>query len=172
MRFEIRHEFDHPREKVEAAMFHADFPQFLLDKHGVLLEVEQKERTEDDKSIKRKVRYRPKPVIGSIGPKKVPPEWFAFIEESTFDRATHQLTFANVPTTGKIRNMLINRGTITLRELGPNRTERVVEGELKLALPFLLKPLAAIGERVIHSEAVKLLDAEARVTREWLATRA
>jgi hypothetical protein len=171
MRFEIRHEFDHPREKVEGAMLHADFPKFLLEKHGVLLEVEPKERTENDREIKRKVRYRPKPVIGSIGPKKVPPEWFAFIEESTYDRAAHRLTFSNVPTTGKIRNMLINRGTITLRELGPGRTERIVEGELKLDLPFLLKPLAMIGERVIHSEAIKLLDAEARVTREWLSTR-
>jgi len=172
MKFQIRHEFDAPRSKVEEAMFHPDFPAFLLERHGVLLEVEPKDRQESDREIRRKVRYRPKPVIGSIGPKKVPPEWFAFNEESTWDKQGHKLTFKNVPTSQSISRMVINQGTISLKELGANRTERVTEGDLRLDLPFLLRPLGLIGERVIHSEAVKLLDAEARVLREWLKEKA
>ena len=124
MRFEIKHEFDHPRDQVEAAMLHADFPKFLLEKHGVLLEVEPKERTENDREIKRKVRYRPKPVISSIGPKKVPPEWFAFIESSTWDRSSHSGTFTNTPTTAQISSMLLNTGTIRLRDAQKDRDQR------------------------------------------------
>lgn len=171
MHFEMRHVFDAPLAKVEEAMFHADYPAFLLEHHGVLLEIEPKERNETDREIKRKVRYRPKAVIESIGPKRVPPEWFAFIEESSYDKASHRLTFRNVPTSSKISSMMINKGTITLRASGESRTERITEGELKLDLPFFIKPLAMIGERVIHSEAVKILDAEARVMTKWLASR-
>ena len=169
MRFEIKHQFDYPLETVEKAMFDPNFFPFLLEKHGVLLEVEPQERNETESEIRRKVRYRPKPVIESIGPKKVPPEWFAFVEESTFNKKAHSVTFVNVPTTGKIRSMLMNKGSVSLREVAPGKTERVTQGELQLILPFLLKPLAAIGERVIHSEAVKLLDAEARVLREYIS---
>jgi len=169
MRFETRHTFDVPREKFVAAMFHEDYPKFLLEKHPVLLELEPKEKAETDRDIKRKVRYRPKPVIKSIGPKTVPPEWFAFIEESTYDKAAFRMTFQNVPTTGKISRMLINKGTITLREVG-GRTERTVEGDIKLDLPFLLKPLALIGEKIIQSEGLKILDGEADVMRQFLKT--
>lgn len=169
MRFEMKHVFDFPRADIETALLDNAYLQFLLEQHGVLLEVEPQERTESATEIRRKVRYRPEPVIKSIGPKTVPPEWFAFIEESTFDKQSHRLSFANVPTAQRIQRMMINKGTITLRELGPNKTERVLEGELKLDLPFLLKPLAPIGERIIHAEAVKLLDAEARVLKDWLS---
>ncbi|MBK8170460.1 MAG: DUF2505 family protein [Sandaracinaceae bacterium] len=169
MNFEIKHTFDAPRAKIEEALLSSDYLQFVLENHGVLLEVEVKERTENEREVRRKVRYRPQPVIKSIGPKNVPPEWFAFVEDSTFSKSTRTFTFKNIPTSGKIDRMLINRGTITLRELGPNRTERVVAGELKLDLPFMLKPLAMIGERVIHGEAVKLLDGEAVVMNKWLA---
>lgn len=169
MNFEIKHTFDAPKAKIEEALLSNDYLQFVLENHGVLLEVEVKERSETDREIRRKVRYRPKPVIKSIGPKNVPPEWFAFIEDSTYSKSGHSFAFRNIPTSGKIERMLINKGTITFRDLGPNRTERVVAGELKLDLPFLLKPLAAIAERVIHSEAVKLLDGEAAVMNKWLA---
>lgn len=168
MHFEVRHEFAVSREKFVAAMFHDDYPKFLLAKHPVLLELEPQEKQETDREVRRKVRYRPKPVIKSIGPKTVPPEWFAFIEESTYDKAAFRMTFQNVPTTGKISRMLVNKGTITLRDLGGTRTERVVAGDIQLVLPFLLKPLGLIGEKVIQSEGVKILDGEAAVMREFL----
>jgi hypothetical protein len=171
MRFEIKHQFDAPLSKIEEAMLSPEYLDYLLQHHDVLLEVQPKTREETDREVKRTVRYLPKPVIEKIGTKRVPPEWFAFIEQSTYDRGRRRMDFENIPTSQQIRRMLVNKGSITLREAGPNRTERVVEGDLKLMLPFLLKPLAAIGERVIHSEAVKLLDGEAKVLKRWLTER-
>lgn len=169
MHFEIRHQFDAPKDRIAEALLDPKYLEFVLERHGVLLEVEPKKREENEREVRRTVRYRPKPVIEKVGPKTVPPEWFAFMEESRFDKATKTLQFDNVPTSTSIQKMLINKGTIRLHEIGPGRTERVVEGELKLVLPFLLKPLAMVAERLIHVEAVKLLDREAEVLTEWLS---
>ncbi len=147
------------------------YQDFLLEHHQVLAELETRSWDENDGRLMRSVRYRPKPVIEKIGNKKVPAEWFAFIEESTYVRAGHTLRFQNIPTSDRIKKMVINEGEVTLRSSGDKITERVTAGELRLVLPFLLKPLAGIGERVIHSEAVKLLDEEARVMELWLARR-
>jgi hypothetical protein len=132
--------------------------------------VEALERTEEGPLVRRRVRYRPRPVIPSVGPKQVPPEWFAFVERSTYDRNRKEMTFSNVPTSHAISRMLVNTGTLRLRSSG-GRTERTLDGEIKLRLPFLLKPLAIIGERLIHSEGLKILDAEAPVLNRYLVER-
>ena len=124
--------------------------------------------TDDCGKVKRKVRYLPKPVIRSIGPKEVPPEWFAFVESSTYDRAKKELTFQNVPTSEKISKMLVNTGVLRLRDAG-GQTERVMDGEISLKLPFLLKPLAMIGEKIIQGEGLKILDAEVPVLNQFIA---
>jgi len=156
-------------EEVEKAMLEPKYFDFLLKHHGVLLEVQPLERKEEGPLVRRKVRYRPKPVIASIGPKAVPTEWFAFIENSTYDRNRKELSFSNVPTTPKISKMLVNTGTLRLRAGAPGQTERTLEGEIKLVLPFLLKPLAIIGERVIHGEGLKILDGELPVLNRFIA---
>jgi hypothetical protein len=172
MRFEKRQFLDGSVEEVERAMLDPRYLDYLLQHHGVLLEVQPLERTEEGPLVRRRVRYRPRPVIASVGPKQVPPEWFAFVEQSTYDRNRKEMTFSNVPTSHSISRMLVNTGTLRLRASG-GRTERTMEGEIKLLLPFLLKPLAIIGERLIHSEGLKILDAEAPVLNRYLAeTRA
>ena len=168
MRFEKRQFLDGTVDEVERAMLDPRYLDYLLQHHGVLLEVQALERTEEGPLIRRRVRYRPRPVIPSVGPKKVPPEWFAFVEQSTYDRNRKEMTFSNVPTSHAISRMLVNTGTLRLRPSG-GRTERMLEGEIKLQLPFLLKPLAMIGERLIHAEGLKILDAEAPVLNRFLA---
>ena len=168
MRFEKRQFLNGTVEEVERAMLDPRYLDYLLQHHGVLLEVQALERKEEGPLVRRRVRYRPRPVIASIGPKKVPPEWFAFVEQSTYDRNRKEMTFSNVPTSGSISKMLVNTGTLRLRASG-GRTERTLDGEIKLLLPFLLKPLAGIGERVIHSEGLKILDAEAPVLDRYIA---
>jgi hypothetical protein len=168
MKFETRQRIQGTVEEVERALLDDRYPEFLLKHHGVLLEVQPLEKKEDGSKIRRKVRYRPKPVIQTIGPKTVPPEWFAFVESSTYDRARKELTFANVPTSQKISSMLVNTGTLRLQDSG-GQTERRVEGEIKLNLPFLLKPLAMIAERVIHAEGLKILDAEVPVLNRFIS---
>jgi hypothetical protein len=119
--------------------------------------------------VKRRVRYRPRPVIQSIGPKQVPPEYFAFIETSTYDKRRKELTFTNVPTSHTISKMLVNTGKLTLRDLGGGQTERSLDGEISLKLPFLMKPLAMIGEKIIQNEGLKILDNEVPVLNRFIA---
>jgi len=169
MRFEVKQRIQGTLDEVERAMLDPRYFEFLLQHHGVLLEVQPQERSEDGDLVRRKVRYRPKPVIASVGPKPGPPEWFAFIESSTYDRKRKVLTFSNVPTSDKISRMLINTGTLRLRDAGGGQTERTVEGEISLKLPFLLKPLAIIGERIIQLEGLKILDGEVPVLNRFIA---
>ena len=167
MKFEARQRLNATVDEVERALLDSRYPAFLLKHHGVLLEVQPLEAKDEAGKVRRKIRYRPKPVIKSIGPKTVPPEWFAFVETSTYDKAKKELSFTNVPTTQKISNLLVNTGTLRLRDSG-GKTERVMDGEISLKLPFLLKPLAMIAEQVIKSEGMKILDAEAPVLERFI----
>ena len=168
MRFEVKQRIQGTMEEVEKAMLEPRYLDFLLRHHGVLLEAQSLEQKQDGNLVRRKIRYRPKPVIASIGPKPVPTEWFAFIENSTYDRNRKELTFSNVPTTQKISRMLVNTGVLRLRRAGA-AAERTLAGEIKLNLPFLLKPLAIIGERLIHAEGLKILDGEVPVLNRFIA---
>ncbi len=169
MKFESRQRIQGTVEEVERAMLDDRYPEFLLKHHGVFLEAQQLEKKEEGNKVRRKVRYRPKPVIPSIGPKTVPPEWFAFIETSTYDRSRKELTFNNVPTSNRISSLMVNTGVLKLKDVGGGQTERTLDGEISLKLPFLMKPLAMIGERVIQAEGIKLLDAEASVLTRFIA---
>ena len=168
MRFESRQRIMGTVDEVERAMLDPRYADFLLKHHGVLLEVQTLEVKDEGAKVRRKVRYRPKPVIGSIGPKKVPPEWFAFVESSTYDKKKKELSFTNVPTSNSISKMLVNTGTLRLRDVG-GATERTMDGEISLKLPFLMKPLAIIGEKVIQSEGLKILEGEAPVLNRFIA---
>ena len=108
-------------------------------------------------------------MIQSIGPKTVPPEWFVFVETSTYDKGRKELSFQNVPTSNKISSMLVNTGTLRLKDAGGGQTERTLDGEITLKLPFLLKPLAMIGERIIQGEGMKILDAEVPVLNRFIS---
>jgi hypothetical protein len=167
MRFESRQRITGTVDEVERAMLDPRYFEFLLKHHGVLLEVQPVEVQDQGDKVRRKVRYRPKPVIATIGPKRVPPEWFAFVESSTYDKRKKELTFTNVPTSNAISKMLVNTGTLKLRDLG-GLTERTMEGEISLKLPFLMKPLALIGEKVIQSEGLKILEGEAPVLNRFI----
>lgn len=168
MRFETRQRIAGTLDQVERALLDERYHAFLLQHHGVLLEVQPLERKDEGDRVWRKVRYRPKPVIAAIGPKPVPPEWFAFIETSTYDKRRKEMSFSNVPTSKKISNLMVNTGVMRFRDSG-GQTERTMEGEINLKLPFLLKPLAMIGERIIQAEGLKILDAEIPVLNRFIA---
>ncbi|HYH96831.1 hypothetical protein [Hyalangium sp.] len=168
MRFESRQRITGTVDEVERAMLDPRYFDFLLQHHGVLLEVQPLEVKDEGDKVRRKVRYRPKPVIATIGPKRVPPEWFAFVETSTYDKKRKELTFTNVPTSHTISKMLVNTGTLRLRDVG-GATERTMDGEISLKLPLLMKPLAMIGERIIQSEGLKILDGEAPVLNRFIS---
>lgn len=169
MRFETRQRIQGTVDEVERALLDERYFEFLLKHHGVLLELQPLEVKVEGDVVRRRVRYRPKPVIESIGPKRVPPEWFAFIESSTYDKRRKELTFTNVPTSHTISKMLVNTGTLRFRDLGAGQTERSLDGEISLKLPFLMKPLALIGEKVIQGEGLKILDNEIPVLNRFIS---
>jgi hypothetical protein len=169
MRFEKRQRIQGTPAEVEAAMLDDRYSDYLLKNHGVLLEVQLLEKTDEGERVRRRVRYRPKPVIPAVGPKPVPPEWFAFVESSTYDRKKKELTFNNVPTTERISRLLLNSGKLRLLDSSNGQTERVLDGEIKVNLPFLLKPLAMIAERLIQAEGLKILDGEVPVLNRFIA---
>ncbi len=168
MKFSLTHTFDAPPSVVAEAMLDPEMPAYLLAHHGIMEEVVPQERKEEGSVVRRKVRYRPRPIIKKVGPKEVPPEMLAFIEESSFDKKALRGEFVNNATREGVRKHLVNKGTMILREVG-GKTERTIEGTLEIVgLNFLLKPLAAIAERIIYSEAQKILDAEARCVTQFI----
>jgi hypothetical protein len=172
MNFEVEHVFDAPVEAVEAAMFHPQYATFLLERD--LLNQHAVRSFEDDGlHITRKVFLAPKPAFDKIGNKNVPPEWFELVEESTYDRSQRKLSVNNVPLTDKIARRLINRGEVRLESLGNGKTRRVARCEIKVHdLPLLARPFTGMIEQLLAKEAKRMIEAEAVVMREWLASHA
>jgi hypothetical protein len=171
MKFELKHTFDAPVDQVMDAMTDPAFPDFMKSHMKLMSDIKPVERKEDGGRLSWKLRCVPVPMIKKVGPKEVPPEALAFVQESTIDRAAKRINFKNVAEHPKVVKHLENSGSFSFRDIG-GRTERVISGELKVTnLPFLRKPLAVIAERLIYSNAEDLLNEEAKVFGEFLKTR-
>ncbi len=171
MKFELKHTFDAPVDQVIEAMTDPAFPEFMKSHMKLMSDIKPVERKEDGGRLSWKLRCVPIPMIKKVGPKEVPPEALAFVQESTIDRTAKRIDFKNVAEHPKVVKHLENSGSFSFRDVG-GRTERVISGELKVTnLPFLLKPLAGIAERLIYSNAEDLLNEEAKVFGEFLASR-
>ncbi len=167
MNFEIRHTFDVGVDELERVMFHEDLPGLLTDRVEFLIEMNLLEGSRKGDRLKRRVRYLPFPMIKKIGPTTVEPEWMEWVEESSYDYAAHTGRFANVPARARIAKLMVNVGTLRLVPKGPARTERIVSGELKIKIFIVGK----IAEKVIHSQAKKLLGQEAAAIASILAEK-
>jgi hypothetical protein len=171
MKFELKHTFDAPVDQVIDAMTDPAFPEFMKANMKLMSDIKSLDRKEDGAKLSWRLRCVPVPMIKKVGPKEVPPEALAFVQESTIDRAGKRITFKNVAEHPKVLKHLENSGSFTFRDVG-GRTERVISGELKVTnLPFLLKPLGGIAERIIYSNAESLLNEEAKVFGEFLKSR-
>jgi len=171
MKFELKHTFDASVDAVMDAMTDPAFPDFMKSHMKLMSDIKPVDRKETGGRLSWKLRCVPGPMIKKVGPKEVPPEALAFVQESTIDRAAKRIDFKNIAEHPKVNKHLENSGSFSFRDLG-GRTERTIAGELKVVgLPFLLKPLAPIAERLIYSNAENLLNEEAQVFGEFLKTR-
>jgi hypothetical protein len=171
MRFELKHTFDAPVDAVIEAMTDPAFPAFMKANMKSMTDIQAVDRKEDGGRLDWRLRCVPEPIIKRVGPKEVPPEALAFVQESTLDRGAKRLSFRNIAEHPKVKKHLENAGTFTFRDLG-GRTERTISGELKVTnLPFLLKFLAGIAEQLIYTNAEKLLNEEASVFAQFLKQR-
>ncbi len=164
MKFDFRHDLDAPLERVIETMLSPDYLAYLSEHMKLVEKIEPLERVEDERTVRRRTLYRPVPIIKSIGPKRVPPEWMAFTEVSTFDKQSRELRFENIPLTGPAKSRLTNKGVIRFASAGQSRTARTTSGELVLKVMLI----GGLAERVIASEARKLLDEEAQVLNRLL----
>jgi hypothetical protein len=171
MKFELKHTFEAPVDVVIAGMCDPAFPEFMKQHMKSMTDIKPVDRKDDNGRLEWRLRCVPKPIIKRVGPKEVPPEALAFVQESSLDKAGKRLSFKNVGEHPKVKRHLENSGVITFRDLG-GRTERTTAGELKVTnLPFLLKFLAPLAEQLIYSNAQSLLNEEAQVFGEFLKQR-
>lgn len=171
MHFELKHTFDASVDAVIDAMTDPDFPAFMKQNMKMMSDIKPLDRKEQGGRLEWRLRCVPIPLIKRVGPKEVPPEALAFVQESSLDRAARKLAFKNVAEHPRVNRHLENSGSFTFREVG-GKTERTISGELKVTnLPFLLKPLAGIAEKLIYSNAQDLLNEEARVFADFLKQR-
>ena len=169
MHFEVEHVFDAPIEEVEAAMFHPDYAAFLIEHSDVLDSAALQSFDDDGLRIRRSVQLSPKPAFDHIGSKKIPPEWFVFTEQSTWDRESRTLAFDNIPLAHEVANRIINRGKVTLEALGAGKTRRIARAEIKVhGLPLLARPFGPLIEQMLAREARRMLEGEADAMRAWL----
>jgi hypothetical protein len=168
MRFELKHTFDFPVDTVIAGMCDPGFPEFMKANMKSMTDIKPIDRKEANGKLEWRLRCVPVPMIKRVGPKEVPPEALAFIQESSLDRAAKRLSFRNIGEHPKVKKHLENSGSFSFRDLG-GKTERTISGELKVTnLPFLLRVLAPIAEQIIYSNAKDLLNEEARVFGDFL----
>jgi hypothetical protein len=171
MYLEVEHVFDAPVHMVEAAMFHPEYPAFLVAHHDDLSGVSPQSLEDDGAQVRRRIHFAPRPAFEHLGTKKVPADWFEFIEESVWDKHEHRLVFDHIPTQDKVRRRLRTRGEIALLALPSGQTRRLARAEIKIGnLPLMLRALGPVAEQLIGREARRMFDVEARVLGEWLRT--
>jgi hypothetical protein len=159
MKFEVRHVLAATLEEIEACFVDERYVSFLLQHHPAVQDIHLLEARLQQNRLVRRVRYLPKPVIQSIGSKKVEPHYLGFVAYSTYDFETKVLHFVNEPDNERIRSMLTNQGTFQFAPL-EGRTERIASGNISLHLPERLRFLASAGEYLIWREGLKILSSE------------
>jgi hypothetical protein len=167
MQFELTHTFETSLEHLERILFSDKLPEILKKRMTTLIDCQVVSAVRTGDALKRKVRYLPQPLIKSIGPKKVEPEWMEWFEESEYDFASHRGRFRNIPARHRIAAVMKNDGTLVLESLGPKRCRQTLRGDLSVNVFVVGK----IAERVIQSNAAKILDDEARVVAEIIAKK-
>ncbi len=161
--FEIQHTFDCTLDVLEGALFGADLLTFLATTMTSMLRIQPVLIEDNGEVIHRRVEYHAEPQIERLGLWRIPEQWHAWVEESTYDRRTRTLHYRNIPLTGRLKGLLLNEGTVTFQERD-GKIVRTLRGELRVRARLLSR----MAERLIYSQAMRLLDEEARATQLYL----
>jgi hypothetical protein len=171
MKFELKHTFDASVDVVIEALTDPAFPAYMKSHMKQMSDIKPVDRKESDARLEWQLRCVPVPMIKHVGPKEVPPEALAFVQQLALERASKRITFKQLAEHPKVAKHLESGGTMTFRDVG-GKTERTLSGELKVTnLPFLLRPLGGIAEKLIYSNAEKLLNEEAQVFGQFIKER-
>jgi len=165
MKFEYTHEFSAPIERIERLMTHPDINRIMTERMTTIIGTEVKARVEEGAVVRRKVLYKPEPMIKSVGPMKVEPRWMEWVEESTYDVSRHEGRFVNTPVIGQIAEKMVNNGTVRFVSTQKG-CRRVLTGELTVKIFIVGK----IAEKIIASTAEKILKEEADLLEKLAAS--
>jgi len=173
-RFSIEDRFDATVEEFEALLHHADFYDHLQRSMPGIERIEPLERDEDEREIRRRVRYLPnvEGKIPAFGRAFVKPSMLSWIEESTYDKAAHRFRYRIVPNLPAAwRDRFDSHGEYTLRPTAAAANarglERRVDGEIHVRVPLFGRRV----ERMLRAEVETNFRAEAAALADWLRTR-
>jgi uncharacterized protein YndB with AHSA1/START domain len=163
VQFQLEQQFAASLTAVEEAYLDPE----LLSRFSALSDLgrpELLEHTEDDHTVRRRVRYRfagdlPPAVTAVIDPARL-----TWVEESEHDRRTHRAGFRVRP--DHYSSLLRCTGTVTLAPTSTG-TIRVTAGALHVRFPFV----GGKAERAIVSGWRDHAAAEARLVQAWLEER-
>lgn len=164
VKYSLNHKFDVDGKTLLRTMFSKDIVATLKPLMKTIIEAETLMWEQDGNVVRRRVRYLPVPKIKSVGPKKVNPKWMEWVEESEVDLENLVVRYCNIPTNGKVAELLKNSGEMHVVQIADGCI-REIKGEL-LVRVFLL---GSIAERLIYSYAKEILDEEANAMKQVLA---
>ena len=165
MRFHIEQDFAGSLDAVEAAFLDPD----LLARMGQLPKLGQPDllsQDDDGAVVHRRVRYRFGGELSSAVRKVIDPARLTWVEDSVLERSTHRTTWTIRP--DQYADRLKASGTFSLQPLGPDRTRRIAEGEVRVSFPVV----GSRVERAIVSGLEEHADLEVGVVNDWLAQTA
>ncbi len=156
MKFEYTHEFNAPVETMVRLQTHPEINRLMSERMSTIIGTEAQDRDDSGSVIKRRVLYKPVPMIKSVGPITVEPRWMEWVEESTFDIDKGYGTFVNTPNVARIAAQMENSGSLRFTATAKG-CKRVMSGVLKVKVFMLGK----IAERIISKNAEKIVNEEA-----------
>jgi hypothetical protein len=159
--FKITHEFATDPETYWKVFLDEAYNVELYDRIGVK-ERTTLDRSEDEKTVKWKVRIMPKRDLPGVI-KKVVGGDLGYTETSTLHKAENWIDVKIEPSLMKDRTKINARYTLT--SIGDKRVRRTFEGDIHIDLPLVGKKV----EAAILEDLQKSYDVAARVTTEWLA---
>ena len=165
MRFRVDQIIEGARDEVEAALVD---PAFLdtLASFGKIGAPEVLGHEDDGGAVRRRVRYRFTGDLNAAVRRMVDPTRLTWVEESTFDRATHRVDARIVP--DSYGDWLTARYATRFDVEGDDRTRRVVEGDVTVHLPIVGRKV----EGAIVSGLREHAEAEAVACARWLGRSA
>jgi len=164
MKYKFEHIFEADPKELMNTMFRKGITEEMKPDMKTIVEAETLEYNDEGDIVSRRVRYLPVPMIKSVGPKTVQPEWMEWVEESTLDKKAMHVTYRNVPTTGGVAKRLENHGEMQFEAVGAGRTRRTISGELRVKVRFF----GRLVEPMIKSYAGKILEDEAHALMKFL----
>ncbi len=162
MHFTIAHEFDIPRDALELAVLSPDLFGKMKARLGSVKGVEQKEHRLDAGKLHRRWTFRANINVPNFAKKHVTADMLVWDEESTYAIGGHEATW-EVFLKPEWQKHFSAKGNYLLVELDAGRSKRVIEGELDLRVPAVVRKVA---EAFILSEVKKTFEVEAETLRE------